>query len=59
MTELDIQLLADAQTSGGLLAAVPEKDADGIVEQLLAAGAPCAAVIGRLQKGPVSITVGD
>lgn len=59
VTELDIQLLADAQTSGGLLAAVPEKDADGIVEQLLAAGASCAAVIGRLQKGPVSITVGD
>ena len=59
VTDLDIQLLADAQTSGGLLAAVREEDAERLVQELVEAGVPCAAVIGRLKDGPVSIVVED
>lgn len=42
-------LLCDAQTSGGLLAAVPEGDAETVVESLRAAGCPWAAVVGRIE----------
>ena len=48
VTELDALLLADAQTSGGLLAAVPEHAVSLFLEALEEAGTPCAAVIGRL-----------
>lgn len=41
-------LLCDAQTSGGLLAAVPERDADAVVAALTAAGTLAAAVVGRV-----------
>lgn len=51
------QILADAQTSGGLLAAVPEMYADEILANLEAAGAPCAVKIGRLKAGPVRISL--
>jgi selenide, water dikinase len=43
-------LLHDAQTSGGLLLAVPQ-EADGLVEDLLGRGL-LAAVIGRVGDGP-------
>ena len=59
VTELDIQLLADAQTSGGLLAAVKEEAAEQLVAELIEAGAPCAAIIGHVEAGPVAITVED
>jgi selenide,water dikinase len=46
---LDEQLLlCDAQTSGGLLAAVPEASADKVVLALNAAGTLAAAVVGRI-----------
>ncbi|HEY9442868.1 MAG TPA: AIR synthase-related protein [Gemmatimonadales bacterium] len=45
-------LLADAQTSGGLLLAVPPENEAALVEALRAAGTPAAAVIGRLTEGP-------
>lgn len=57
VSDLDVQLLADAQTSGGLLAAVGPDDADELLRALEAAGAPCAVVIGRLKKGPAQIHI--
>jgi len=44
-------LLADAQTSGGLLMAVPEKVLAPLLEALQH-GAPQAAVIGQIEEGP-------
>lgn len=41
-------LLCDAQTSGGLLAAVPERAAKEIVAALNKAGTPAAAIVGRI-----------
>jgi selenide,water dikinase len=48
----DRLLLADAQTSGGLLLAVPPENEAALVEALKAAGTPAAAVIGHLTDGP-------
>lgn len=44
--ETDLKILADAQTSGGLLMAVPQEILDGLVERL-ASVAPVTAVIGE------------
>lgn len=41
-------LVADAQTSGGLLIAVSEEEVAGLVQDLQKRGTPAAAVIGRL-----------
>ncbi|MBS1150323.1 MAG: selD [Myxococcaceae bacterium] len=49
-------VLADAQTNGGLLAAVPAKDEHKAVAALLKAGV-FAAVIGELQRGKPGIEV--
>lgn len=43
-------LLADAQTSGGLLLCVPEARAEEAVRRLHDEGSACAAVIGRLRR---------
>lgn len=45
-------LLADAQTSGGLLIAVPAARADELVRELRARGTPAHARIGELIAGP-------
>jgi len=45
-------LMVDPQTAGGLLAAVPEADADGLVAMLRAAGCD-AARIGTVTEGPL------
>jgi selenide,water dikinase len=46
------QLVAcDAQTSGGMLIAVPEDRVNRLIEVLTSRGAPCAARIGRLTEG--------
>ena len=42
-------LLCDAQTSGGLLVAVPRANADRLVTAL--AACPCAAIVGELEAG--------
>jgi selenide,water dikinase len=47
-----VKVLADAQTSGGLLISVPAERADGLVAALAARRSPCAAVIGRVLPGP-------
>jgi selenide,water dikinase len=44
----DQYLLCDAQTSGGLLAAVPAEIAEDVVHQLVEAGTLASAVVGRI-----------
>ena len=46
-------LLHDAQTSGGLLLAVPAERADALLAALKNEGTPAAARIGRVTQGPV------
>jgi selenide,water dikinase len=51
-------LLADAQTSGGLLIALPAVAAPKLVAALERRGAPCAAIVGEILEGPAGrITV--
>jgi len=52
--EVLVNILADAQTSGGLLIAVAPEDADALVAALLKHNTPCAAVIGSVEpdSGP-------
>ncbi len=45
-------LLADAQTSGGLLIALPPERAEALVAELRMEKAPPPAVIGTLEEGP-------
>ncbi len=49
-TEAQKILLADAQTSGGLLLCVPPKNLKPVLHLLDRAGAECAAVIGSIQS---------
>lgn len=44
-------LLADAQTSGGLLLAVPPRKVDRLLAELIQRGAPVAAVVGEVVAG--------
>jgi selenide,water dikinase len=46
-------LFFDAETSGGLLLALPEDEADAALRRLRDAGAPCHQVIGRFGKRAV------
>ncbi|MBA4066808.1 MAG: selenide, water dikinase SelD [Isosphaera sp.] len=57
VTEADQLLLCDAQTSGGLLAAVPGAAADQVVRALAAAGVTAAAVGRVTGAGDGRITV--
>jgi selenide, water dikinase len=51
--ETDVRVaFADAQTSGGLLIAVPEARVDALVRALQTAGTKAAAVVGELTAGP-------
>jgi selenide,water dikinase len=51
-------LLADAQTSGGLLLAVPPEALKGLVTDL-AESSPVAAVVGALEEGPAGHVLVD
>lgn len=54
-----VGVLADAQTSGGLLIAVAEADADGVVRRLRESGVPHAAVVGRVKaRGDFDLILG-
>src|SRR5262249_14973235 len=58
LTKEEQLLLCDAQTSGGLLAAVPADQTVALVRELSAAGTLAAAVVGRMREGnPGRITV--
>jgi selenide,water dikinase len=52
LTEADRIICADAQTSGGLLLAVPRENEAALLEALRGEGTPVAVVIGRLVAGP-------
>jgi len=43
-------MLTDAQTSGGLLLSVPERNVDAVIERLKTHHTPCAAVIGQVVR---------
>lgn len=49
LSRVDKILLADAQTSGGLLIALPGNEAENLVENLRDRGVPRAAIIGHLE----------
>lgn len=51
LSHTDKILLCDAQTSGGLLVSVPEKEAAELVQALQRAGVIAAAVVGKFHKG--------
>jgi len=57
LTKEEQLVLADAQTSGGLLFAVAPERADALVRALVAAGTPAAARIGALEEGPAGTLV--
>jgi selenide,water dikinase len=58
INEFDQLLLCDAQTSGGLLAALPGDRAPGVVHELRSLGASLTALIGSIEAGdPGSIQV--
>lgn len=52
LEQVDRELCADAQTSGGLLLAVPPENEAALLEALRREGTPVAAVIGRITGGP-------
>lgn len=52
-----VRMLADAQTSGGLLMAVRPDRVDDLLAGLVEAETPAAAVIGRLVEGPGPIVL--
>jgi len=53
------EVMFDPQTSGGLLAALPEAQAREYVRDLHAAGLPWAAIVGHAEAGAPGITVVD
>jgi selenide, water dikinase len=59
ITENEQLLLCDAQTSGGLLAAIPESAAEAVVGAFSQAGTLAAAIIGRIEAagdGRINVT---
>ena len=55
VTDVQRQLVGDPQTSGGLLFAVSPDKAQALQQALQAAGAPAAAIVGRLTEGGIRI----
>jgi selenide,water dikinase len=51
------RVLADAQTSGGLLAAVAPGDAQAVLARFHAAGFGAASIIGHMTDGPARVAV--
>jgi selenide,water dikinase len=59
LSELDQLMLADAQTSGGLLIAVPPDQTGALVDRLRTAGSLSAAVVGEITSEAGLIAVED
>jgi selenide,water dikinase len=51
-----MKVLADAQTSGGLLIAVPPAQADDLMAELVDAGYPAASVVGTITAGSPTVS---
>jgi selenide, water dikinase len=51
VSELELKLAADPQTSGGLLLAVPEENLAALLDACVEEGTLCAAPVGRLVEG--------
>ncbi|MGE5414209.1 MAG: selenide, water dikinase SelD [Syntrophomonadaceae bacterium] len=51
VTDEDFLLVCDAQTSGGLLVALPEDEADRYAARCRELGSPAGAVVGRVHEG--------
>ena len=51
------EMLVDPQTSGGLLLAVPEAEADFLVARLREEGVPAACRVGEVVAGPVALEI--
>jgi cysteine desulfurase NifS/selenium donor protein len=59
VSEMMKLILSDAQTSGGLLVAVPPENASEMTEKMHSAGLLEAAIIGHFNTGPAGITVSE
>jgi selenide,water dikinase len=59
LSELDHLLLADAQTSGGLLIAVARDRAEELVGLLEAGGSLASAIVGEITAEPATIEIVD
>ena len=59
LTPTERIICVDAQTSGGLLLAVPPENEAALLAALREAETPAAAVIGRLTAGPAGRSAGD
>ena len=57
LSEQELQLLGDPQTSGGLLLCVAPEDVDGLISSLLEEGTLYAADIGEVQAGPAQLSI--
>lgn len=57
ITEFDLQLLADPQTSGGLVFSVPKEHAQKLCDALQEERCLSWAVIGSVHKGPPSVII--
>ncbi|HTR03842.1 MAG TPA: selenide, water dikinase SelD [Thermoanaerobaculia bacterium] len=58
VSDEEFLLVCDAQTSGGLLVALPEAEAERYAARCRAAGAPAASVVGRvLEPGETTLRV--
>ena len=55
--ETTVRILADAQTSGGLLISVSANRADELIQALVGAGSLAADVVGEIVEGPAHITI--
>jgi selenide, water dikinase len=58
MPDWQRMLLADPQTSGGLLVAARADKAEDLLQTIRAAGYPLAAIVGSVEKGPAAIVAG-
>jgi selenide,water dikinase len=58
VTDEDLLLLCDAQTSGGLLVALPEEEAERFADRCRTHGAERATVVGRVvERGGKALRV--
>lgn len=50
-----LDLISDAQTSGGLLISVPEKEASLLIQKLIERNTPSAHIIGEVLEEPIGV----